>query len=162
MDGLARRTLSRVVGFDARGQVVATRRTFGGLGANCGQHEAGTDLAGRTLVEAGGDGQVQEVFFAENFVFQEFQNSRRKNLVCWREGRAEVEFLTEVGGAAIPIEVKSGWVTQAKSLRVFEEKYHPPFTVVFSARNAGSDSLRNKHHYPLYLAGKFPLATCRT
>ncbi|MDT8389946.1 MAG: AAA family ATPase [Lentisphaeria bacterium] len=96
-------------------------------------------------------------FFAENFVAQEFQTRRRENLACWREGRAEVEFITEVDGQVIPIEVKSGWVTQAKSLNVFADKYHPPFSAVFSARNPAIESRRRKHYYPLYLAAKFPL-----
>ena len=33
-------------------------------------------------------------FFAENFVAQEFKACGRDNLACWREGRAEVEFIT--------------------------------------------------------------------
>ncbi len=96
-------------------------------------------------------------FFAENFVAQEFRASQRENLACWREGRAEVEFITDVNGQVVPIEVKSGWVTQAKSLNVFTAKYHPPFSVVFSARNSEIERQRRKHYYPLYLAAKFPL-----
>ena len=57
----------------------------------------------------------------------------------------------------IPIEVKSGWVTQVKSLKVFSDKYLPPYSVVFSARNLRLDSQTNRHNYPLYLASKFPL-----
>lgn len=98
-------------------------------------------------------------FFAENFVAQEFQTCRRENLACWREGRAEVEFITEIDGQVIPIEVKSGWVTQAKSLKVFVDKYNPPFSTVFSARNLDIEPRRRKHYYPLYLAAKFPLLT---
>ncbi len=45
VDGLAGRPLSRMTGFDTGGQVVAARRTFGGLGANGTQHGAGIDLA---------------------------------------------------------------------------------------------------------------------
>ncbi len=96
-------------------------------------------------------------FFAENFVAQEFKACGRDNLACWREGRAEVEFITELNGRVVPIEVKSGWVTQAKSLKVFTDKYQPPYSAVFSARNAGIELQRRKHYYPLYLAGKFPL-----
>ncbi len=98
-------------------------------------------------------------FFAENFVAQEFHSCHRDNVACWREGRAEVEFITEVDGQVVPIEVKSGWVTQAKSLKVFADKYHPPFSAVFSARNLGIERARGKHYYPLYLAARFPLPT---
>ena len=96
-------------------------------------------------------------FFAENFVAQEFKACGRDNLACWREGRAEVEFITEVDGQVVPIEVKSGWVTQAKSLKVFADKYHPPFRAVFSARMPEIEPRRRKHFYPLYLAAMFPL-----
>jgi predicted AAA+ superfamily ATPase len=56
-------------------------------------------------------------FYAENFAAQELTVSRRNNIACWREGQSEVEFLCEVDGVVIPVEVKSGWVTQAKSLK---------------------------------------------
>jgi hypothetical protein len=66
-------------------------------------------------------------------------------------------FITDVDGAVVPVEVKSGWVTQAKSLRSFADKYKPAFSAVFSGRNAGSDRSLARHYYPLYLASKFPL-----
>jgi hypothetical protein len=62
-----------------------------------------------------------------------------------------------VDGAVISVEVKSGWVTQAKSLKAFADKYHPPFNAVFIGRNLGIDPRLRKHYYPLYLASKFPL-----
>jgi len=96
-------------------------------------------------------------FYAENFVAQEFRASRHEPYACWREGTAEVEFLCEVDAAAVPVEVKSGWVTQAKSLKSFADKYRPPFCAVFSGRNLGSDPRLHKHYYPLFLASKFPL-----
>ena len=63
--------------------------------------------------------------------------------------------------AAVPVEVKSGWVTQAKSLKSFTDKYHPPFCAVFSGRTLGFDPRLRKHYYPLFLASKFLLrSTC--
>ena len=100
-------------------------------------------------------------FYAENFAAQEFKTCQRDNLACWREGRAEVEFICEVDGAVIPVEVKSGWVTQAKSLKVFADKYRPPYCAVLSGRNLGADPHLGKHYYPLYLASKFPLPCSR-
>jgi predicted AAA+ superfamily ATPase len=96
-------------------------------------------------------------YYAENVVAQTFRAGNRTNLACWREGTAEVEFITDVDGAVVPVEVKSGWVTQAKSLRSFADKYKPAFSAVFSGRNAGSDRSLARHYYPLYLASKFPL-----
>ena len=60
-------------------------------------------------------------------------------------------------GAVIPVEVKSGGVTQAKSLKVFADKYRPPFSAVLSGCNLGADPRLRKQYYPLYLASKFPL-----
>lgn len=96
-------------------------------------------------------------YYAENAVMQELRAVGRDNLACWREGRAEVEFISDVNGAVVPLEVKSGWVTQAKSLKVFADKYRPSYSVVFSAHNLGVDTKRTRHRYPLYLASKFPL-----
>jgi uncharacterized protein len=97
-------------------------------------------------------------YIAENFVAQNFRANNRITVACWREGTAEVEFITEVGGEIIPVEVKAGWVTQAKSLKSFADKYKPRYSVIFSGRNAGLDSTLARHYYPLYLADKFPLA----
>ena len=95
-------------------------------------------------------------YYAENFVAQEFIAANRENSACWREKRAEVEFLCEVDGSVIPVEIKSGWVTQAKSLGVFAEKYSPSYCAVFSARNMGVNQEAKRYYYPLYLASKFP------
>jgi hypothetical protein len=55
------------------------------------------------------------------------------------------------------IEIKSGWITQAKSLKVFAGKYHPPYGAVFSGRNLGADPRLGRQNDPLYLASNFPL-----
>ena len=93
-------------------------------------------------------------YAAENLVMQELTAAGHRGIVCWREGRAEVEFLCETGGCIIPIEVKSGWVTQAKSLKVFCGKYHPPYCAVLSARVLNASPGRRKRYYPLYLAAR--------
>jgi len=95
-------------------------------------------------------------YFAENFVAQEFKFSGNENICSWRERRAEVEFLKEENGNVYPIEVKSGWVTQAKSLKVFSQKYKPPYRTIMSAKNIHIDAKNRIHHHPLYLASKFP------
>ncbi len=96
-------------------------------------------------------------YFAENFVTQEFTCGGVKNLYAWREGKSEVEFVREIEGHVIPIEIKSGWVTQAKSLKIFAQKYDPPYRVVMSAKSLHIDKENKIHGYPLYLAANFPL-----
>ncbi len=97
-------------------------------------------------------------YVAENFVAQEFIASGSGPLYCWRERTAEVEFLREIDGEVVPIEIKSGWVTQAKSLKVFTQKYCPPYRTVMSGKNLFLDEKNKIHHYPLFLASRFPLA----
>ncbi|MCP4752120.1 MAG: ATP-binding protein [Proteobacteria bacterium] len=96
-------------------------------------------------------------YFAENYVAQEFVSSHARDVYAWRERTAEVEFLREVEGSVLPIEVKSGWVTQTKSLKVFAEKYRPSYRTVMSANNLYLDRKNKVHRYPLYFASRFPL-----
>lgn len=95
-------------------------------------------------------------YFAENFVAQEFLYTGQEHLYSWQEKTAEVEFVCQQDGKVIPIEVKSGWVTHAKSLQIFAAKYRSPFRVIFSANNLikiKEGSLI--HRYPLYMASEF-------
>jgi len=97
-------------------------------------------------------------YFAENFVLQEFLTSGTTPLYSWQEKTAELEFLYDLQGAIIPIEVKSGWVTKSKSLSVFKERYAPPWRCVFGGKNLKVNKQQQYHCYPLYLAGRFPLS----
>jgi predicted AAA+ superfamily ATPase len=91
-------------------------------------------------------------YVAENFVAQELRAAGDKTLFCWQGRTAEVEFLLEREGEVVPVEVKSGWVTQSKSLKVYVERYRPPRAYILSANNA---SQRNSaRHLPLYAAGR--------
>lgn len=96
-------------------------------------------------------------YFAENFIAEEFITSGVSPLHGWREKTAEVEFLREEEGEVLPVEVKSGWVTQSKSLKVFAEKYKPPCKVLMSAKNLRFDKINKTAHIPLYLASRLPL-----
>jgi len=94
-------------------------------------------------------------YFAENFIAQEFLASNIKNLYCWKENTSEVEFVREVDGNILPIEVKSGWVTQSKSLKSFADKYNPLYRIIFSAKNLYTDKEKRIFKLPLYMASKF-------
>jgi uncharacterized protein len=97
-------------------------------------------------------------FFAENFVAQELVAANYSHLFCWQENRAEVEFLLTMEDGVIPIEVKSGWITRAKSLQQFIDKYHPAYAVIMSGHPLKIQTSNKLHYYPLYLASKFPLS----
>lgn len=101
-------------------------------------------------------------YFAENYVAQAFIAGQSGQLFSWSENSSEVEFLRQVEGNLIPVEVKSGWVTQAKSLRVYAEKYKPPYRVIMSGKKLTIDNQAGVHNYPLYLASQFPMTPTTT
>ncbi len=94
-------------------------------------------------------------YFAENYMAQSLLLKGNRTLYSWQEKLAEVEFLYQIDGQPVPIEVKSGWVVKAQSIKIFAEKYHSPFRVIFSAHNLSIS--QSVHRYPLYLADWFPL-----
>ena len=89
-------------------------------------------------------------FFVEQFVLQ--QMAEKYPMYYWSsEANAEVDFVTELSGAVVPIEVKSGMNVKAKSLRVFRDKYQSKLAVRFSLKPLKyDDGLLN---LPIYLAG---------
>jgi predicted AAA+ superfamily ATPase len=91
-------------------------------------------------------------YFAENFVAQELHCHGEKQLYSWQENTAEVEFILQEDGKAIPIEVKSGGVTHTKSLQIFATKYHSPYRVILSAKPIQINEQSGVFRYPLYLA----------
>lgn len=73
---------------------------------------------------------------AENIVAQALTKTLGKPPYYWTsEGKAEVDFLIEVRGQAIPIEVESGATTKAKSLAEYKKRYQPPLRVRISNLN---------------------------
>lgn len=69
----------------------------------------------------------------------------------WESDRgAEVDFVIQRDGTIIPIEVKSADNTQAKSLKVYIEKYKPQYAIKLSAKNFGFED--GKKTVPLYAA----------
>ena len=74
------------------------------------------------------------------------------NKYNWQEGRAEVEFVHDFNGEVVPIEVKAGIVTQAKSLAVYHQKYKPKRRIILSARNIQMQQNDELLTLPLYMA----------
>lgn len=89
-------------------------------------------------------------YFAENFVCQELTCHDSKTLYNWQEKAAEVEFLKEINGHIIPIEVKAGVSTRAKSLKIYSHKYSPSKQMILSANPY--QVRKNQIQLPLYLA----------
>lgn len=96
-------------------------------------------------------------YFAENFIAQEFsyEQGRSDQLYGWEENKSELEFIRTIAGRSIPVEVKSGFNTNARSIDVFAKKYNSPLKVIFSANNFSFDKERKVCKIPLYLSSKF-------
>ena len=90
-------------------------------------------------------------FFAENFVLQEINAEQRRLIASWNEGRSEIEFMLEVADSIIPIEVKAGINTKAKSLKIFQEKYSPQKSIILTG-NPVLESKGTLEFLPLYMA----------
>lgn len=93
-------------------------------------------------------------YFAENFVAQELIASGERKLYSWQEKEAEVEFLLDIEGKIIPLEVKSGRVVKAKSLSVFCSKYSSPYRLILSGRPMERSGEGQIYRLPLYFAGE--------
>ena len=73
---------------------------------------------------------------AENYVAQAIKKIYGKPPYYWTSnGKAEIDFLINHKGYSIPVEVKSGTATKAKSLAVFKKLYNPVLRVRVSIQN---------------------------
>ena len=93
---------------------------------------------------------------AENYVLEQLKAMHISPISYWTNpiGKAEVDFLIQSDQGVIPIEVKSGTNLNAKSLRIYREKYSPKLSVRFSMQNLRLDG--GLLNIPLYLIGEFP------
>ncbi len=95
-------------------------------------------------------------YYAENYVAQELKANEQslEELYSWVEGRAELEFLRDGDCGIIPVEVKAGSKTQAKSLKSYIERYSPTYSLILGAKDPSDVSLSDGVKYrPLYMAG---------
>jgi len=76
----------------------------------------------------------------ENYVAQVF-TTKGYDLMYWQsDGKAEVDFVLQIDDAVIPVEVKKGKRSRAKSLGVFVEKYKSPYSIRISKKNFGFEN----------------------
>lgn len=90
-------------------------------------------------------------YIAENFVQQELAAIGIEPSFSWGDARAEIEFIiSNDSGQVIPIEVKSGRRTRAKSLQSYITKCKPHKTIKLTGTQ-GSSALEKEHIVmPLY------------
>jgi predicted AAA+ superfamily ATPase len=74
----------------------------------------------------------------EQFVLQQLE---KQVLYYWTGGEeSEVDFVMQYGREIVPIEVKSSTNVNAKSLKIFREKYSPKMSVRFSLKDTRLDN----------------------
>ncbi|RCU51028.1 ATP-binding protein [Corallincola holothuriorum] len=90
-------------------------------------------------------------FIAESFVQQEFAAQGIDPTFSWGDARAEIEFIVaDDQGNIIPIEVKSGKRTRAKSLQSYINKCAPNKTIKLTGTQGSSPVERHNIVLPLY------------
>ncbi|MFT4925129.1 MAG: putative AAA+ superfamily ATPase [Phenylobacterium sp.] len=88
---------------------------------------------------------------AENFVQNELLSYGLRETYSWSENTAEIEFIIEsLTDGIIPVEVKAGSSTKAKSLRSYQQRYAPDKTLKLIGAVGGTDDVEQV--LPLYYA----------
>ena len=108
-------------------------------------------MLGTRFKEIKQQGYEYKGYIAENFVQQELAALGIEPSFSWLSGRAEIEFVvSNDSGQIVPVEVKSGKRTRAKSLKSYIDKYHPHKTIKLTGTQ-GSNSLEQTNLVmPLY------------
>ena len=93
--------------------------------------------------------------FIENFVASELTAAGRDRLYYWTaKSSAEVDFILQNEDEIIPLEVKSGFNRNKKSLRTYGEKYKPQYLYRISPRNfTKDDDFINLPLYAVFMLG---------
>ena len=95
--------------------------------------------------------QEYKGYIAENFVQQELAAQGIEPSYSWHDARAEIEFLlTDDAENIIPLEVKSGRRTRAKSLASYKQKCAPKLTVKLTATQGSEMTEKTDLVVPLY------------
>lgn len=96
-------------------------------------------------------------YVAENFVQQELTAIGIEPSYSWNDARAEIEFLVSTDdGDIVPIEVKSGKRTRAKSLTSYIEKCAPRKTFKLTGTQGSSALEQTNIVMPLYFTQYVP------
>ena len=95
-------------------------------------------------------------YFAKNFVLQELYANGLNKVVTWSGRTSEIEFVLEINGDIIPVEIKSGVNTKAKSLQAYIQKYHPTYAIKITGNKFGLDKQKRIYNYPLYMISNYP------
>lgn len=114
---------------------------------------AKTGLDSRTVIEGNRIFEEFKGTLTEQFVLQQLRHLPSDFIGYWTNDKstAEVDFLLQIKGHVIPIEVKAGESLQAKSFKFFCEKYRPGTAIRTSLSDYREESWMI--NLPLYAIG---------
>ncbi|TSA31253.1 MAG: ATP-binding protein [Porphyromonadaceae bacterium] len=89
------------------------------------------DIDAKTLLEGNALFSEFKGALTEQYVFQQLNNTDEFVIYYWSAERstAEVDFIAQYNGLVVPIEVKAEENLQAKSLKVYREKFSPKVSI---------------------------------
>jgi predicted AAA+ superfamily ATPase len=122
--------------------------------ADVGLLAAITDLDVKSLLERNAIFQEFKGAFTEQYVLQQLIAQKDVNIYYWspENARTEIDFLVQVSGQVIPVEVKAAENLQAKSLKMYSQKHNPKTAI----RTSMSDYRKEDWmiNLPLYAIGE--------
>lgn len=87
---------------------------------------------------------------AENYVMQQLVACGMEPFYWGTTSKSEVDFIVQIDGNALPLEVKSGKNVTARSLEAYRKAYKPPLIYRFSTKEFGLEA--GIRSVPLYAA----------
>lgn len=104
-----------------------------------------------TYKEQRAQSMIVKGYIAENFVQNELYAAGINPTYSWNEGNSEIEFLYKTAsGDILPVEVKSGKRTRAKSFLAYKNRYQPKRTMKLIGSVGGNDT--KSLVWPIYYA----------
>jgi predicted AAA+ superfamily ATPase len=111
------------------------------------------DLDVKTLIDGNTLFEEFKGALTEQYVLQQLMAKKDAGIFYWSSasGQASVDFVVQYWGQVIPIEVKAAENLQAKSLKVYHQKYKPEHSI----RTSMSDYRKEEWltNLPLYAVG---------
>src|SRR5574344_975191 len=109
-----------------------------------------TNLQANTIIDGNKIFEEFKGAIAEQYVLQQFKSMEELPIFYWSNtgNIAEIDFVIQVGDSVVPIEVKATTNLQAKSLKVYMEKFNPKMAIRTSL--ADYKKTENLVDLPLY------------
>ncbi|MEA1975625.1 MAG: AAA family ATPase [Bacillota bacterium] len=89
------------------------------------------------------DNNIQFSFMgaiAENYVAQALKTNGFELFYWTSKNTAEVDFIIQLDGNVVPVEVKAGFNTRSRSLNIYKKKYNPKYSIRISAKEFGFEN----------------------